>query len=258
MTNESIVPSPNSASPETPSQPSKVTVKVERFSVVVRLEHAAVMLLFLLLLATGLPQKWPYVEISRFMIDFFGGIYATRYLHRIAGVLFSLLAVAHMSRVAWGLLRRRLAPVMFIKAKDFQDAISSLRYYLGKSDTGPRFGRYDYRQKFEYWGMLFGSVVMVVTGFVLLFPITLSRLLPAELIPASKVMHSNEAMLALLIVIVWHMYNAHFDPDIFPYDSSIFTGKISKDKLAHHHPLEYEELFAAESKKDEEDAEARE
>ena len=84
---------------------------------------------------------------------------------------------------------------------------------------------------------------MALTGFILYFPIFFSRMLPAELIPAAKVMHTNEALLAFLIVLIWHMAGAHLTPESFPMDTSIFTGKIRKEKLRREHPLEYEERF---------------
>jgi hypothetical protein len=68
-------------------------------------------------------------------------------------------------------------------------------------------------------------------------------MLPAELIPAAKVMHSSEALLAFLIILVWHMFGAHLSPESFPMDTSIFTGRIRKEKLRREHPLEYEDLF---------------
>ena len=132
---------------------------------------------------------------------------------------------------------------MLLGKKDFTDAIDNLRYYAGYKDAPPKFGRYDYRQKFEYWGLIFGSIIMVATGFILYFPIAVSHVLPAELIPAAKVMHSYEALFAFLIVLIWHMAGAHLSPESFPIDTSIFTGKIRKDKLQHEHPLEYEDLF---------------
>ncbi len=225
--------------------PEKKSVVV-RFSPLARFEHLAVLVLFVALLVTGLPQKWPEPEVSHSVIDALGGIHAARYLHRIGGIIFSLLLLVHLARVIAGVLTRRMQPSMLITAQDFRDTVRSLRYYLGTADSPARVGRYDYRQKFEYWGMIFGSLVMVVSGFVLYFPIFFSRLLPAELIPACKVMHSQEAMLALSIIIVWHMYDTHLNPDVFPFDPSIFTGKISKERLRHEHPLEYEELEGGE------------
>lgn len=216
---------------------------VRRFSNWTRFQHFAVMILFGILLLTGMPQKWPYIEVSRWVVANFGGIFAVRWLHRMAGITFAVMAGAHLSVVIGGLLSRRTSPTMLFTRRDFTDAIDNLRYYLGRGEDPPKFGRYDYRQKFEYWGLVFGSIIMVLSGFILYFPIAVSQVLPAELIPAAKVMHSNEALLALLIVLVWHMYGAHLNPDVFPFDTSIFTGRISKERLKHEHRLEYDELF---------------
>jgi cytochrome b subunit of formate dehydrogenase len=216
---------------------------VVRFSFWSRFQHASVILLFGVLLVTGMPQKWPTVDASRWVVDHLGGIFATRWMHRAAGVVFTVLVVAHLAVAITGILARRMKPSMLLGRKDFKDAIDNLRYYAGYADTPPKFGRYDYRQKFEYWGLVFGSLIMVVTGFILYFPIVISQVLPAELIPAAKVMHSYEALFAFLIVLIWHMAGAHLAPEAFPIDTSIFTGKIRKDKLRHEHALEYEDLF---------------
>ena len=82
-----------------------------------------------------------------------------------------------------------------------------------------------------------------MVGFILYFPITISLVLPAELIPAAKVMHSYEALFAFLIVLIWHMAGAHLSPEAFPMDTTIFTGKIHKERLRREHALEYEDLF---------------
>jgi len=216
---------------------------VVRFSFWARFQHAAIILLFGVLLLTGMPQKWPYAEASRWVIERLGGIFVARWLHRAAGIAFSGLLVAHLAIAIAGVVSRRTQPSMLLSRKDFRDAIDNLRYYVGYAETPPPFGRFDYRQKFEYWGLIFGALIMVLSGFILYFPILLSRVLPAELIPAAKVMHSAEAMLAFLIILIWHMAGAHLTPESFPMDTSIFTGKIRKDKLRREHPLEYDDLF---------------
>lgn len=216
---------------------------VRRFSNWARLQHASVIVLFFVLVVTGLPQKWPGSDVSAWLVDAMGGIFATRWIHRVAGIALALLTVAHLAVAVGGVFLRRFAPTMIFTRKDFQDAVESLAFYLGRREKGPRYGRYDYKQKFEYWGLIFGNFVMVATGFLLFFPVFFARLLPAQLIPAAKEMHTNEAMLALLTIVVWHFYSVLVSPEVFPLDTSIFTGRISKERLHHEHALEYEELF---------------
>ncbi len=219
---------------------------VTRFSVWARVQHAAVIVLFAVLLLTGMPQKWPYIEASRWVIEHLGGIFAVRWLHRAAGIAFSVLLVVHLAVAIGGVASRRSRPSMLLSMRDFRDAVDFLRYCLGWAEAPPRFGRFDYRQKFEYWGLVFGGFVMALTGFILYFPIAVSRVLPAELIPAAKVMHSYEALLAFLIILVWHLFAVLLSPEAFPMDTTIFTGKIRKERLRHEHALEYEELFGRE------------
>jgi formate dehydrogenase subunit gamma len=73
---------------------------------------------------------------------------------------------------------------------------------------------------------------------LLFAPALFTQLLPGVFIPAAKVAHSNEGLMAILVVLVWHIYNAHLNPDVFPFDTSIFTGKISRERMEKEHPLE--------------------
>jgi len=146
--------------------------------------------------------------------------------------------VVHLM-TAIGLVATGRSPLSLVPTrKDFTDAIQMLKYYLGTSDEHARFDRFDYRQKFEYWGLVFGGIIMITTGLILYLPIFTTRYLPGEVIPAAKLAHGNEGLMAFLVVILWHIYNAHLSPDVFPFDKSIFTGKISLERMEHEHPLE--------------------
>ena len=151
---------------------------------------------------------------------------------------FATLSMLHVVTVGFKIAIGRARPTLVPNRKDFSDAVLTIRYYLGLSDHHAAFDRFDYRQKFEYWGLLLGGVLMVATGLILYFPLLALRLLPGEFVPAAKVAHSNEGLMAFLVVITWHVYNAHLSPDTFPFDTSIFTGKISRERMEHEHPLE--------------------
>jgi formate dehydrogenase gamma subunit len=217
--------------------------QVVRFSLRQRVEHFAVMLLFVVLAVTGFPQKFFTADWAAAVVDALGGVARTRWLHRAAGVLFVALTGYHLLAAAVLAASRRVPLSMVPTRRDFKDVVTSLRYYLRLSDEEPRFDRFDYREKFEYWGLVIGALVMSATGVLLLFPLLVARFLPGELIPVAKVAHSNEGLMAFLVVLTWHLYNAHLAPGIFPFNPSIFTGKISVARLREHHPLEYERLF---------------
>jgi cytochrome b subunit of formate dehydrogenase len=211
---------------------------VVRFSKRQRIEHVSVMLLFTILAITGFPQKYFDAGWARFLIDLCGGLDSARFLHRIAGILFAVFTAIHLGIGTFLVATGRAGPSLVPIRRDFTDAIQQLRYYMGVEEQPARFDRFDYRQKFEYWGLVMGGTVMISTGFTLYMPILVSRFLPGELIPVAKVAHSNEGLLALLVVIVWHVFNAHLSPDVFPFDVGVFTGKISRERMIHEHPLE--------------------
>ena len=219
-----------------------------RFSKKQRIEHFVVMTTFVLLALTGFPQKFYEAGISRFIVKLFGGLDGARLVHRISGFLFAALTFFHLSAATLSTLQNRMKMTMVPDQQDFRDAVQQLRYYLGLADTEAKFDRFDYRQKFEYWGLVLGGLVMISTGFILYFPMFVARFLPGELIPMAKVAHSNEGLMAFLVVITWHIYNAHLAPGIFPFDPAIFTGKIPLERLKHEHRREYDRLYGPEVK----------
>ncbi len=129
--------------------------------------------------------------------------------------------------------------------KDVRDVVTTLRYSFGFAANPPQFGRFDYRQKFEYWGLIFGSMIIIITGFILAFPLAFTRVFPGQVVAAAVEFHGYEATLAVLTILIWHFYDVILKPSIFPADTSIFTGKISRKRIEEEHPLEYAELIDA-------------
>lgn len=216
---------------------------IKRFGPLRLVEHWLNAGAFVLLVITGLAQKFHTYEASQWAVALIGGIDATRLVHRYSGVALALLTVQHILVASVGILFLKWQPSMVIHLKDFQDAIDNIRYYLGLSEHPARCDRYDYKQKFEYWGVVVGGILMTATGLCLWFPIVVTRFLPGQMIPVAKAMHTNEALLAFLVIIIWHIYNAIFSPEVLPLDTVIFTGKIEKKRMIHEHPLEYERMF---------------
>src|SRR3990172_3936587 len=223
-------------------QSSPLPEKVVRFRLWQRLEHWLLAACFMALLATGLPQKCNDAEVSLWVIDALGGIDNARFLHRVLACVFIGESLLHVGEIGLDLFRRRFRPSMVVTLQDFRDAFNMLRYSLGLIPQRPQFDRYDYRQKFEYWGIVFGAVIMIATGLTLWFPTYATQALPGQLVPAAKEMHSGEALLALLVIVVWHFYDVVLSPSVFPLDTTMVTGVISRERLHEEHPREHMRL----------------
>ncbi len=215
---------------------------IVRFNLQQRVEHFVSMVVFALLCATGLPQKFHTAGWAHAFVGFFGGIDSTRWIHRICGLTLTASTVVHFANAIVTMLSKKTGFTMVPTKKDFEDSILQLKYYLGMTDQHPHYDRYDYKQKFEYWGLIFGNLIVIGSGLILFFPTTAARFIPGEVIPAAKMAHSNEGLMAFLVITIWHIFNAHLNPDVFPFDASIFTGKISRERMEHEHPLELARL----------------
>lgn len=218
-------------------------VMVKRFSLPRRFEHILAIVTFVALIVTGFPQKFDTSNFGHWVLGLFGGLDNARYVHRAFGVLFCLHAITHLMVAILGALRGTMRMSLLPVTQDLRDAWQNLRYYMGYREHGPKLPKFDYRQKFEYIGLVLGGLVMVASGLVLMYPMLLAQFLPASLIPAAQVAHSNEAMLAFLVLVIWHIYGAVLSPEVFPIDRSIITGYVSAEELEEHHALEYDRLF---------------
>jgi len=213
-----------------------------RFSPKQRVEHFVTMLDFVGLVATGLPQKFYTAGWAQWLIGALGGIDRVRWMHRFFGIVLLVSVLLHGAGAVSAVLSRRVGFSMAVNKRDFFDVVQTLRYYLGLADHPAPFDRYDYKQKWEYWSLMIGNVIMILSGLTLMYPAVATKLAPGELIPAAKVAHSNEGLMAFLVITIWHIFNAHLHPDVFPFDASIFTGKISRERMEHEHPLELARL----------------
>jgi formate dehydrogenase subunit gamma len=218
-----------------------------RFSLAQRVQHVVAMVLFILLCVTGLPQKYFDSGWAASLLGVMGGVDGARWLHRATGLAFTGMLILHVGGLLIGLVRGTAPVSMAPHRKDVTDALMTLRYYAGLGNQQARFDRFDYKQKFEYWGMILGSLVVVVTGLILLYPIEVTTWLPGSLIPIAVVAHSSEGLLAFLTIITWHIFNACLTPEVFPVDTTIFTGRISEERMRHEHPLELERRLAEEA-----------
>lgn len=216
---------------------------VVRFPVRRRVEHILLIVTFIALSVTGLVQRFYTGGFSEWVIMGLGGIEATRLVHRIFGLIFTLGIVYHFVCIIHSAYIRKQKPSMMPVFQDFRDVINEIKRGLGLPAPHPQFGRYNYRQKFEYIGLMFGSVVLILSGLVLVFPILVTRLAPGELVAVAVIFHGYEATLAVLTILIWHLYEVILKPEVFPADTSIFTGRIPRKRMKEEHYLEYVEVM---------------
>jgi cytochrome b subunit of formate dehydrogenase len=216
-----------------------------RFNVFHRFIHLVMMVTFIGLALTGLPIKYPSAFWAKGLISLWGGVKGAGLFHRwFAAITFGyfflhLLWVLYYRFVMKGNL---LGPDSMIPSKkDFQDLFQHISYFLGRGDP-PRFGRFTYWEKFDYWAVFWGIAFIGGSGLVLWFPEFLSRFLPGIFFNIAYTIHSDEALLAIGFIFIVHLYNAHFRANVFPMDKTIFTGKIDAKEMTERHPLEWEDL----------------
>jgi cytochrome b subunit of formate dehydrogenase len=195
---------------------------------------------FTILAITGLVQKFATVPISETTIRILGGIETTRIIHRLSAIVLMLAVVYHLGGLGYRLFVRRVSPSIVPTIRDVLAVWQMLLYNLGRRKNKPQQGRYTFDEKVEYWALVWGTTVMAITGFMMWNPIATSRYLPGDFIPAAKAAHSGEALLAVLAIIVWHLYSVH----IKHFNKSMFTGYLSEEEMLEEHPLELADIKA--------------
>lgn len=211
-----------------------------RFRLGSRIEHFFLMLSFTVLAITGLPQMFATTAWAQTIVRWMGGITTVRAIHHTAAVVLVLVSVSGIFAFAYRIFVRGERSPMFPNLKDVTDAIFTVSYNLGIRNEPPKMAKFNFGEKFEYWAVIWGTAVMVITGFIMWNPIAFTSFFPGELIPIAKTAHGWEAVLAVTAIIVWHMYNVH----IKHFNRSIFTGEQSREQMEEEHALELERLDA--------------
>ncbi|HEY9151322.1 MAG TPA: cytochrome b/b6 domain-containing protein [Anaerolineales bacterium] len=225
---------------QTPVSPRRRTYV--RFSLSSRIQHVVMLLSFTTLAITGLAQKYALNPVSLTLAEIWGGVDNLRLTHHVAATMLMLVAIYHVLELSYKIYVLHLPMTMLPSLQDIWDAWAAFSYNIGIGKSRPQMGRYTFEEKAEYWALVWGILVMGATGFMMWNPIITARFLPGYFIPAAKAAHGAEAVLAVLAIIVWHMYGVH----IKRFNQAMWTGKLSEEEMRHEHPLELADLKAGE------------
>jgi cytochrome b subunit of formate dehydrogenase/mono/diheme cytochrome c family protein len=217
--------------------------KYARFDLSQRVQHFVLLVSFSLLGITGLAQKYATSRAGEAVLGFFGGIEMSRLIHRGAAVVLMAVSIYHLIDVLYRVLVLRVSLSMLPVVEDFQHLYQDILFYVGRRKHKAYYGRYSYAEKVEYLAVVWGTVIMAITGFMMWNPIATARWFPGEIIPASKAAHGGEALLAVLAIILWHFYHVH----IRHFNRSIFTGALTEEEMRHEHPAELAQIKSGEA-----------
>lgn len=218
--------------------------QVLRFNLIERIQHIILFVCLIMLLLTGLSLAYHDSWFGRFMIGLEGGLEGRGRLHNIFAFILIGLGIFHAFYVTFSDKGHAEISHLKYRKKDLRDIVLSFRYNFGVGKEKPQFGRYNLAQKFQYWGVIIGCAIMIITGSVLLLKVWgIAMIFPKWLWDITNVVHSYEGLLIFLVLFVWHIYDVHLSPGVFPMSNAWLTGKISKKELEEEHPQEYEEVF---------------
>ncbi len=219
-----------------------------RYSVHIVIQHILIFTTFIALAATGIPLHYSDVFWSPYVIFLFGGVDTAQLIHRSAAFVMVAASVYHVLTIAAGSARKLIAREFDIRRtqvpmpKDLFDLIQDVKYFLGFAPFRPRMEKFMYKQKIHYLAILWGSFVLIFAGTALLFPEYVALLWPFDpsfVQDLARIMHADEAIMALIVVAFWHLSNVHLVPGRFPAQWTVFTGRITREHQLEEHFLEY-------------------
>jgi cytochrome b subunit of formate dehydrogenase len=218
-----------------------------RFTREQRYMHAVLFTTFLGLAATGLPIRFSESIWARGLAKGVGGFGAILFFHKLCAVVLTIAFLIHLKEIfTRGIVHREMGVFwgsnsMVANWKDAKDLFGHLRWFVGLGPK-PNFDRYAYWEKFDYWAVFWGMIVIGFSGYAMWFAPFFAHFLPGWALNAVLVIHSEEGLLAILFIFSIHFVNTHLRPDSFPMDMVVFTGVESEEEFKLKRPLEYERL----------------
>lgn len=219
---------------------------MERFSLNFRVQHMILFLSMIVLSITGLSLYFHQSWVGRMLITLEGGIEMRGLIHRWAAIVLVALGIYHLFYVLFTEIGHKEFMLLKPKMQDFADFWQVMKFTFGKSERYPDFDKYDFKQKFQYGGVVLGAWIMGFTGFILWFETASMAVMPKWMIDVTLIIHGYEGLLAFLVLLLWHLYNVHLNPTVFPMDWSWLTGRITYQELKERHLLQYLRLFKGE------------
>ena len=208
---------------------------VSRMPLRFRLQHAVLLSSFIVLVLTGFALKFPDSWYAS-MLSL--GEHMRGLLHRIAAVVLIGVSLYHIFDAAFSREGRKLVRDLFPTLDDVRGAWQNIAYYLGLTSRKPEFPRFNYAEKAEYWALVWGMVVMAVTGVMLWAKVFVGNHMARWWLDVATAIHLYEAILATLAIIVWHFYQVFFDPDVYPMNWAWWDGKMTLHHYRDEHGLD--------------------
>ena len=206
-----------------------------RMTVNQRWQHLVLLTSFIILVITGFALKFPDTWFAHTLGM---GEHPRGIIHRIAGVVLIAAGFYHLFYLGLSGEGRRLLCDIAPRPRDAFDAFATMRYYLGLSAEKPKFGRFNYAEKAEYWALVWGTALMGLTGVMIWAKVWVGDTLARWWVDVATAIHFYEAILATLAILVWHFYQVFLDPDVYPMNWAWWDGKMPVEHYKHEHELD--------------------